>query len=56
MNIENYTEAKHIMEEAIKTAQDLNFTKPYDIATHIMVKLEKKFRLTRKKEKAHGKI
>ena len=49
---ENYTEAKHIVEEAIKTAQDLDFTKPYDIATHVMVKLEKKFYLTRKKVKS----
>ena len=47
---ENYTEARYIVEEAIKTAQDLYFAKPYDIATHVMVKLEKKFRLTRKKE------
>ena len=50
MNIENYTEARHIVEEAIQTTLKLGYTKPYDVAVHVMVELEKKFRLTRKKE------
>ena len=44
------------MEEAIKLTQRVGRTKPYDISIHVMVELEKKFHLTRKREKQGFKV
>ena len=50
MNVADHTEARNVVEEAIRLTQNLGYTKPYDVSIHVIVELEKKFRLVRRKK------